>query len=425
MSSRRERLRGRRLRVVASLLLVTAVASCTSSSDGGAGGAAPKPDAARASTTTTTTFEPPHAAPDPSDPAGDAFYRVPDPLPKGSPGEIIRLEAVKGGDAGTSSYRLMYHSRDATGRDRAVTGTVTFPTGDAPKGGWPVVAWAHGTTGLTSICAPSRHQEQAPGFGIEGVRVATDYIGLGPIGERHSYLDGPAEAHAVIDSVRAARTIAEAHAGKDWVAVGHSQGGHSALWTNQLGQAYAPELHLLGTVAVAPAAMLTETYGPSDQVVPRMVGVMALYGAAADHPEVDPHDFVGPLVRKAEGVVDTGCLNDVVNAFVGIPAATFYAHDPLTTEPTRTLVRASDTGKVAVDAPLLVIYGTADPEVIPARVHALYDRLCKVGQVTGLLRVDGATHDSVVPKAGSAITQWLQDRIGAKAVHDACEDGWS
>ena len=423
MSTRREQLRGRRLRVVASLILLTAVASCSSSSDGGAGSASPKPD--RTGASTTTTFERPHAAPDPSDPAGDAFYRVPDPLPKGPPGEIIRLEAVKGGDAGTSSYRLMYHSRDATGRDRAVTGTVTFPTGEAPKGGWPVVAWAHGTTGLTSICAPSRHQDQAPGFGIEGVRVATDYIGLGPIGERHSYLDGPAEAHAVIDSVRAARTIAEAHAGKDWVAVGHSQGGHSALWTNQLGQTYAPELHLLGTVAVAPAAMLTQTYGPSDQVVPRMVGVMALYGAAADHPEVDPHDYVGPQVRKAEGVIDTGCLNDVVNAFVGIPADTFYAHDPLTTEPTRTLVRASDTGKVAVEAPLLVIYGTADPEVIPARVHALYDRLCKVGQVTGLQRVDGATHDSVVPKAGSAITQWLEDRIDAKAVHDACGDGWS
>lgn len=353
----------------------------------------------------------------------DDFYRVPSPLPKGPPGQLIRIQRLAG-TAQTASLRVMYHSVDATGRDRAVTGTVSYPTGPAPKGGWPVVAWSHGTTGLATQCAPSRTATSAPAFGIQGVAVATDYIGLGPIGELHSYLDGPAEAHAVIDAVRAARTIAAAHASSRWVGVGHSQGGHSALWANQLGATYAPELHLLGTVAIAPASMLTETYGPTDQVVPRMVGVMALYGGAADHPEIHPHDYVGTDVAKADGVIRAGCLDQIVDAFVRIPASTFYKRNPLTTDPAASLVRASDPGTVRVASPLLLVYGTADAEVIPARAHALFDRLCRLHQVTGLDRVDGGTHDSVLSTSGAAVTAWLQGRIAGKPAPDACAAGF-
>ncbi len=123
----------------------------------------------------------------------------------------------------------MYHSTDAQGDDRAVTGVVYHPTGTPPDGGWPVVAWAHGTSGIASPCAPSRLPQVPPDWDVAGVRVATDYIGLGPVGEIHPYLSAAAEANAVIDSVRAAGQIADAHAGTCWLVVGHSQGGHAAL----------------------------------------------------------------------------------------------------------------------------------------------------------------------------------------------------
>ena len=45
------------------------------------------------------------------------------------------------------------------------------------------------------------------------MRVATDYVGMGPVGEVHPYLSGLSEAQPVIDSVRAASRIEDATVG--------------------------------------------------------------------------------------------------------------------------------------------------------------------------------------------------------------------
>lgn len=63
----------------------------------------------------------------------------PDPLPEGEPGELIRVMDLGEAD-GAATVKVMYHSRDGADRDRAVTGLVTYPTGTAPKDGWPVTA---------------------------------------------------------------------------------------------------------------------------------------------------------------------------------------------------------------------------------------------------------------------------------------------
>lgn len=351
----------------------------------------------------------------------DAFYRVPNPLPRGVPGQLIRVEDL-GVRAGGHTYRVMYHSRDVRHHDRAVTGIVTVPTGPAPAGGWPVVSWAHGTTGLASPCAPSRSGTPAPTFGVHAVGVATDYIGLGPIGERHPYLSGPDEAHSVIDAVRAVRALPGSHAGTRWLAIGHSQGGHSALFTNQLAASYAPELHLLGTVSLAPAAELARTFGPADQVVPRIVGVMALYGLASDHPQVKPRDYVGAQVAARDSVIDTGCLDQITAAFVTIPADVFYRVYPLDREPARSVILANDPGHVRSRSPLLLVEGTADTFVVPARVDALMQRLCSVGQVTQRLDLPGADHGTEVQVAAPAITKWFDERLAGAPPVNSCKD---
>jgi hypothetical protein len=349
----------------------------------------------------------------------DAFYRVPAHLRRGAPGQLIRVQDL-GVAAGAHTYRVMYHSRDVRHHDRAVTGIVTVPTGPAPERGWPVVSWAHGTTGLASPCAPSRSGTPAPAFGVRAVAVATDYIGLGPIGERHPYLSGPDEAHSVIDAVRAARALPGSHAGTRWLAIGHSQGGHSALFTNQLAASYAPELHLLGTVSLAPAAELARTFGPADQIVPRIVGVMALYGLAADHPQIKPRDYVGAEVAARDSVIETGCLDQITAAFVPIPADTFYKVFPLDKEPARSVILANDPGHVRGPSPLLVVEGTADTFVVPARVDALMQDLCKVGQVTQRLDLPGADHGTEVATATPQITKWFTDRLASTPPVNDC-----
>ncbi len=102
----------------------------------------------------------------------DEFYVVPSPLPAGAPGELLRVQDVSSG-GGTTTVRIMYHSVDAAGRDRAVTGIVTYPDGPAPVGGWPVVSLAPGTSGLAAPCATSRSGAPAPVFGVPAVGVRT------------------------------------------------------------------------------------------------------------------------------------------------------------------------------------------------------------------------------------------------------------
>ncbi len=81
---------------------------------------------------------------------------------------------------------------------------------------------------------------------LDYVVVATDYPGLGTPGP-HPYLIGESEGRAVLDSVRAARAIEKAHAGKRFVVWGHSQGGHAALFAGELARRYAPELSSSGS----------------------------------------------------------------------------------------------------------------------------------------------------------------------------------
>ena len=383
---------------VAAVLAVVSTA-CSSGDDDGAG---PDP------TTTTTTAV--AAPPEQFTGSVDDFYQVPDPLPAGGPGQLIRVQDVASA-GGSTTVRVMYHSQDAAERDRAVTGIVTYPTAPAPEGGWPVVSWAHGTTGVVSKCAPSRAGGAAPAFGVPGVAVATDYVGLGPVGEIHPYLSKPSEGNAVIDAVRAARNLPEAHAGTRWVSIGHSQGGHGAMSAAELAADHAPELDLVGTVALAPGSDFDKTFGAVDEVVARVVGAIALYSAPGEHPEIDPDDYAAPGLQAAADVIVDECLDAISIALAGIPAEDFYAHDPIDTEPARSLVLANDVGDVAVDAPLLLLSGTADTTVAIDRIRSLFGRLCDAGQVTELVVVDGADHGSIIPDTEAQVTEWLTARF--------------
>lgn len=352
------------------------------------------------------------------------FYVVPDPLPPGDPGDLIRVQDVAS-DGGTATVRIMYHSRDAQDRDRAVTGLVTYPTAPPPDGGWPVVSHANGTVGLASVCALSRAGRPVSTVGVAGVGVASDYIGMGPVGETHPYLSRPSEGHSVIDAVRAARNLTEAGAGARWLAIGGSQGGHGAMSAHELGGTYAPELDLLGTVSLAPAAMFERTYGGIDDIVSRIVTAMGLYGGATEHPEIDPADYASPeLAAAAAEVFPDQCLGDIITTLTPLALSdAFFAHDPRTTEPARSVMLANDVGHVAADAPLLLVSGTADQRVVIERARDLYDRLCTTGQVTEYTEYPGATHDDIGAHAGPQIVDWLADRLAGVAPIDSCDSG--
>lgn len=150
---------------------------------------------------------------------------------------------------------LMYYSA-TSGVDgkspRQDTAAVFIPKGKAPKGGWPVVIWAHGTIGVATHCAPSLNPRTprdsqylntwlSLGFAV----VAPDYAGLGSKGLHH-YMDARAEAWSVLDSARAA--LAKFPLQNKLILVGQSQGAHAAFASAGYQKSYAPELNIQATI---------------------------------------------------------------------------------------------------------------------------------------------------------------------------------
>lgn len=205
-----------------------------------------------------------HAArvpmPDPRQGDGgvSAFYTWSGEL-SAAPGRMLQtepLDAARGLPMAAVQFRILYSSTD--GRDGrtpvAVSGAYFVPKGKPPAGGWPLVAWAHGTTGLADVCAPSwtpRSERDVrylqawleQGYAI----VATDYQGLGTPGP-HPYLAVRPAAYSVLDSVRAVLKAFPDVANKI-VVIGQSQGAHAAFATAGLAAEYAPELNIRGSVA--------------------------------------------------------------------------------------------------------------------------------------------------------------------------------
>lgn len=346
----------------------------------------------------------------------DDFYVVPDPLPAGAPGDVIRTMAIE--REGVAGLRIMYLSSDAEGDVRAATGVVYPPTGTAPDGGWPIVAWGHGTSGLVSSCAPSRWPADSPSYGIEGIRVAADYLGLGPAGEVHPYLSKAAEGNAIIDSVAAVRNL-DLDAGDRWAVVGVSQGGHAALATGELAAERLPEAELVGVVAQAPGAELGSTFG--DDLQARVITTLVLVGVAAEDPEVEVADYLSSDAADAAKVIEEGCMADIIGSMLG-PAAEpdYFTVDPRSAPVGEAWLADNDPGSVAFDAPLLLAQGGQDVVVVPARTDAFEARLCRVGQVVHRVDAPTASHDSIVTDASTEIEAWLADRFAGAPAPDDC-----
>jgi hypothetical protein len=115
----------------------------------------------------------------------------------------------------SESSVMTYKMLGQNGKETLATSLIFVPKGTMPSGGWKVVVWAHGTTGVADQCAPSRNatniyiQDMINKFLAAGyVVVAPDYEGLGePSGrELHPFLNVKSEAYSITDAVVAARS---------------------------------------------------------------------------------------------------------------------------------------------------------------------------------------------------------------------------
>ncbi|MDX6665435.1 MAG: hypothetical protein QOG68_1641 [Solirubrobacteraceae bacterium] len=362
-------------------------------------------------------------------PAGLKFYAPPAAKVAGKHGSVIWARSMSGGAVPRSghSWLVLYRSTAPDGTTVPVSGVVTIPAGKAPKGGWPVVSWAHGTTGIADSCAPSRlmvkkpttaydknFQAEATHWVQEGFAVAqTDYQGLGTPG-LHSYLIGKAEGRSVIDAVAATRAL-DAHVGKRWFTSGHSQGGHAVLWAAALAHAYAPGLTLTGAAPLAPASHIGEqaAYIKTLDGEP-FGGIPALIIAAGlDSAGVEPATALSDKAMALYPDIEKVCL-DVLGQqdnWGGLPLKEIF-RDDYDIGPLSALLESNDPENLTITVPLLIAQGTKDTTVVPGFTDDTVKQLRGRGTKITYKTYDGIDHQGVVEASRKDVDTFLDKRLG-------------
>jgi acetyl esterase/lipase len=350
-------------------------------------------------------------------PAGLKFYKPPKKIPRRH-GSLIWARKASGlvplSDARYTKL-VLYSSRTTQGTPDAVSGSVAVPRGKPPKGGWPVITWAHGTTGVGDSCAPTRDFAGSPtptgesyinGDLNEWLRAGyavlrTDYEGLGTPG-KHPYLVGTSEGRSVLDIVRAARQL-DPQIGKRYLIAGHSQGGHAALFAAGLASSWGKGLQLRGTVAFAPASHLLEQAAflpaltsPSGLTA---LAVLILDGASTQSSAIQIDRILSDQALALYPRLQTECLPQLgqPSEYGGIapsnlerPGADTSALNP---------VLAAMNPAVRTSAPILIAQGTADTTVLPTFSDQLNLELLAVGDHVTYNQYPGINHVGVVTAA--------------------------
>lgn len=344
---------------------------------------------------------------------------------------LLRHEKLEESPHGASAYRVLYRSQDAEGRPIAVSGLVIVPPGPAPAGKRPVVAWAHPTTGVVPKCAPSRSVLRfvmIPGLKdmlAQGyVVTATDYPGTAA-GQVQPFLDGPAEARAVLDSVRAAQALPDASAGDRVVLWGHSQGGQASLFAANMAQEYAPELQVQGVAVAAPATNLAKLF--SDDLGTtggNNLSALALWAWS----KVKDAPYEGIVHPESLAAIDT-IANECISllpepakrkADKVLSAGFLLSPDLSATEPWRSLIRDNSAGLLPPKLPTYIAQGDADVIVQPTVTRGYAARLCHAGSAVTFDSITGVGHGGIGMKSAPTAVAWMADRFAGNPAPDQC-----
>jgi hypothetical protein len=264
------------------------------------------------------------------------FYKSPLRLAPDNAGSLIRSEVAQEYSLppGVTATRILYYTRTSAGVDAVSSGVVLVPYGTPPPGGWPLIAWSHGTSGVARSCAPSLmrslfynweglYEYVMLGFAV----VATDYAGLGTDG-RHAYVDMLSNGADVIYSVPAARA-AVSNLSSKWVIVGHSQGGLSSLGAAQL-EAAKKDPGYLGTVALAGASDLEDLIDAALAAkAPVLNGLLAfgVYGFQTVYPQLAAESVLTAAAATQYSMYVTDGCSAASGAFGALPVEGMYRSD--------------------------------------------------------------------------------------------------
>jgi pimeloyl-ACP methyl ester carboxylesterase len=309
----------------------------------------------------------------------------------------------------------------------AVTGTVLrskYPwTGLGPR---PIIGFAVGTQGMGDECAPSKRM--AAGLEYEGAFLEgllqrgygvaiTDYQGLGTPGN-HTYVNRQAEAHAALDSIRAAQRLSEANlpgAGPVLTA-GYSQGGGASAAAGELAASYAGELNLRGSYAGAPPADKKAVGRSLDGALAAGLLGYAIVGLDAAYPELGIPDLLNEEGHKQREELEQECVEETLVKHAFKESKDFTKDGRAVTEymdeePFDSVVEDQKLGNRKPANPALVIHSRTDDIVPYEQGRQMARDWCSQRASVRFKTLTSATHVGAIPEASSEAFMWMEERI--------------
>jgi len=372
----------------------------------------------------------------------DPFYQPPRNTSTSPAGSLLKHET-----ANTTLYtlppltalsRILYQTTTLNGTLVPASASILFPYSPrhfpSSNNSYPVVAWAHATSGIFPACAPSHvrniwYHFMAPFALVQAgyVVVAPDYQGLGVShtseGKEilHPYLAQPSQADDVFYAVQAAQE-AYASLSREFVVVGHSQGG-GAAWAAAERQARTPVEGYLGAVAGSPVVDFVGDADAQERAGEPLgyLGALLVTGLQSVFPDFD----IGSILteegsRRWELVKEVQGCNPVFVELLADPGVyrQGWQHLPRV-EAYRNMTRI--VGK-PIAGPLLVVQGEADPVVPAVVIDGAVNALCQMSQGTGIeyQRYKGAGHVPAMYAAQRNWLKWVEERFAGKGVARGC-----
>jgi len=347
-------------------------------------------------------------------------------------GTLIEADPVVDAPGGMQAWRIRYWTSDDAGRLLQVTGMVVAPREPIPTQPRRVLAWAHGTSGVATKCAPS----QTPLFWTHApwldavkrgyVVAAPDYPGLGSAGV-HPYLVGAPTARSTLDAVRAAANIPGAAAGKRFAVWGESQGGHAALWTGQLAHGYAPDLHLVGVAAAAPpTALIDNLRQGSDPSVRAFLTAFTAYSWSKYYGA--PLSTLGGRTTRdiISRLAENNCVNPGAKPKLGTIIGISVLRRNLRTvdlghiKPWSDYAHANSVNAAAIRVPMLIAQNPKDVIVASAVTRQFARCACQSGKRVRWIDIHGKGHETSASDSANVALRWIDDRFAGKAAPSNC-----
>ncbi|HIW95882.1 MAG TPA: lipase family protein [Candidatus Corynebacterium gallistercoris] len=319
----------------------------------------------------------------------------------GEPLRQVPLNPAVGLANAGQQFRFSYTTTDQHGAIATSTAALFTPQGHPPKGGWPVLAWAHGTVGLADQCTPSMNPRSdrdaaylnhwlEQGYAI----VASDYAGLGTPGLM-SYLNGTATAASMVDSVIAAHKLSTpaVQLSHKWAVIGQSQGGGAALHVAQSASARSVPagLDYVGAVATGAPAYIEELVlaaGPTFPPVPLPAALNAyagyiVAGFREARPNIDVDSVLTDEGKRWVAAAETACYTELADAVRGMNVARAFS-SPLSSVPglEPALREYMETPATGYDKPVFLAHGMKDIDV-PSPIGIMLNSSMWINQFIG------------------------------------------